>query len=116
MFIAQFLLTGDVHDFHVQRVDSIASLGKSYSNDPVGFKNAIDQHFGRFYTNDPGQRTLLMQLLPFVGGKAATSGLDIVQQIRKETAPQRNYLHLGETRCGLVQSWWNNICSGDIRV
>lgn len=112
MFIAQFLLTGDVRDFHIQRVENIATLGAAYSNDPVGFKTAVDAHFDR----STDQRKFLLQLLPFVSGNAASSGLDIVQQIRKESTPQRNYLNLGESKCGLVKSWWKNVCSGDIRV
>ena len=113
MFIAQFLFTGDVLDFHIDR-DPIARLGTAYSKNPIGFKNAVDEHMDRSF--DPGQRHLLLQLLPYVAGNAANAGLDVVQQIRQETAPKRNYLHLGESTCGLVKSWWKNVSSGDIRV
>jgi hypothetical protein len=127
MHIGHFLSTGRVNHF-ITKPDSsfyanecVNKILAMANGNPILFKKlmtaelaALDAEIKRENIMDPGHRQLFKILLPMVQGQALSSGLTVFASHAKETAAQRNYLHLGETICPSVLNWWTGVNEGDI--
>lgn len=119
MHIVGFLTTGHAHHFFARPkqnpLDQISAYQQLNKSNPNAFKNSIARMLEN-PINDPGNRRLFVNLLPFVMGNSLAAGLHVYDGHRRESALQKNYLRLGETKCNSVTQWWQNVAESDLRL